>query len=143
VPVIVFGHNEISKNPKKRCPMSKDKGTKSTFNMAKYNESSSIHESCKGCRRTFEHVYAIPKTDVVITTEKCLVYPNPASKWPGKEKYATMAATVRETDSKGRITTAEKEIPIIDRVCPLASHIVRREIIDTSSKTRAGQQRHK
>jgi len=109
------------------------------IDMTRYINSEEIHEKCTGCDRVFDFT----PVEGMITSRKCLAYVNPASKWPGKEKYAMMTATVRETGGKKGNTLVEKEIPILEKICPLASHVTLSDIVNTSSKTRAGQQKQK
>jgi len=109
-----------------------------TIDMTLYVNSDPVVEQCKGCDKVFDFVW-----QNAVKAEKCLTYFNPASKWPKEgDKFAMMTATVREIDDKGKADLVEREIPIIEKFCPVASHLKPREIVNVSGKKRVGQQKH-
>ncbi len=110
------------------------------IDMSRYVESEKIHDRCVGCNKVFGFV----GPEGGYATQKCLTYSNPASKWPKEgEKVAMMMATVRDIDDRGKSALIEREIPVIEKVCPVASHVKQREIVNVVLKTRAGQQKHR
>ena len=119
----------------------KEEKATETVDMSRYVDSDPIVEQCKGCNKVFSFEW---QADLVtLEAKKCLTYPNPASKWAGEgEKFAMMTATIRDIDDKGKPALIEKEIPVIEKICPVASHVKLREIVNTDSKRRFGQQKH-
>ena len=113
------------------------------IDMARYNDSEAVVPECEGCERVFEHIQVLEEGEFPVITDKCLAYPVPAAKWPRKdETFAMRTVTVRERDEKGKPTLVQKDIPVVIKACPLATHYTMPEIVDTNIKTRAGQQRH-
>jgi len=126
--------------------MAKRKNRKSkeetvAIDMVKYINSKPINRECMGCNKIFTFIHPVPGK---LEKQRCLTYPDPASKWPKKgEKFAMMTVTVRGRDDKGKPALVEKEIPIIEKFCPVASHFEQREVVNTSSKKRSGQQKQR
>ena len=111
-----------------------------TTDMSRYADSEAIVKECEGCDKVFDYV----APEGMIVEQKCLAYIKPASKWPRKdETFAMRTVTIRERDENGKATgLVEKDIPVVIKACPLATHFTMPEIVDTNVKTRAGQQRH-
>ena len=115
--------------------------TAATVNMSKYADSKEIDDRCVGCNKIFDWI----GNEGIVTIEKCLAYSDPSSKWPDdKVGFATHEATVLARDAAGKpIKLEQQEIPVIEKMCPLASHVKPAEIVEDSGKTRAGQQKQK
>jgi len=113
------------------------------IDMAKYNDSEEIADMCKGCNKVFEHIFTPEESEIAVFADKCLAYIRPEAKWPAKDqKFAMATFKVREVNVSGKTAMVEKELPINDKYCPLASHFTPELRIKVEEKVRAGQQRH-
>jgi hypothetical protein len=117
-----------------------------TLDMSKYVDSAAVVPDCDGCDKIFNFEWETKAEDgqkTLIKARKCLAYSNPASKWPKKgESFATKEMTVRIRDAKGKAIALENQIlPILPKMCPLATHVSLPEIVEETSKARAGQQK--
>lgn len=121
----------------------KNSNSQNVIDMNKYLDSKPVVEQCTGCNRIFDFEWQ--DGFATIEAKKCLVYIDPAVKWPRKgEQFATRVATVVERDARGKIISREnKEVPIIEKVCPMASHVKVAERIVQTSKVLVGQQKQK
>lgn len=110
--------------------------------MASYVDSKQVVDQCHGCNKVFDFVHTEENEDgePIQTELRCVAYCNPAAKWPAKDqKFATAMFKVREVDSKGKAEMVERELPILEKYCPLASHYTVQTRIKTDTKVHVGQ----
>jgi hypothetical protein len=112
-----------------------------SINMEKYADSEAIHSNCEGCGHVFDWVAA----EGEFTLRKCLVYAKPATKWPNdKVQFATKMATVIKRDASNKVISREiEEVPVVEKICAMATHVKPLELAIQSSKVLVGQQKQK
>jgi len=105
--------------------------------MTEYTESLPVVEQCLGCDKVFDFIHQ--GTDDEAPEKRCRAYYNPAAKWPSEgQEFAVHTVMVRSREG-----LKPKEVPILDKYCPLASHYTAIEVVNTSDKVRFGQQKQK
>lgn len=117
---------------------------KTVIDMRKYDESKEVVDACAGCENVFDHLLVLEgetgsSTEVV--AKKCLVYFDPAAKWPTKgTKFVTKEFVVRKRNANGvAIALANEEHPVCPKICPMATHVKVPEIVETNVKVHVGQ----
>jgi hypothetical protein len=113
-----------------------EKARENVIDMARYDGSKKIHEKCVGCRKVFEHI-STPH-GVPVITSKCLTYLRPAMWWEEKPIATKKELIVTKTNPKGQLMN----VPVVSRICPVATHVSHTEKADPS-KVRVGQQKQK